>query len=74
MATPENLRLRVALIAKFDQLACRLADGDETAIEEAHDHICGLIVCEDCGTLSLVMKALASVLESFQGEADNLRW
>ena len=70
MATPENLRLRLQLIAKFDQLASRLADGDEAAIEDAHNHIAGLIVCNDMPTLGLVMKALSQVLESFQGEID----
>ena len=74
MATPSNLRLRVQLISKFDQLAIRLEDGDEAAIEEAHSHLAGLILCDDTGTLALVMKALRTVLEDFQGEIDSHGW
>ena len=70
MATPDNLKLRLALIAKFDQLSARLADSDESAIEPAHFHIRGLLECTDCPTLALTMEALARVLESFQGEVD----
>ena len=72
----ENLRLRVQLIAKFDRLAAQLADGDTTAIEEAHSHIAGLMVCQDCGTLSLAMKALAGMLTGMQEELDSekYRW
>lgn len=67
---PRNLKLRVQLIATFDQLSSRLTDGDETAIEEAHSHIAGLVLCDDMPTLALTMKALSSMLESFQGEID----
>jgi hypothetical protein len=74
MATPENLRLRLQLIAKFDQLSARLDAGDETAIDEARDHICGLVICEDTETMSLIMKALSSVLEGFQGQVDANSW
>ena len=70
MPTPETLRLRLRLISKFDQLAARLEAGDETAVEAAHDHICGLVVCDDASTLALVMKALAGVLSDFQDEID----
>jgi hypothetical protein len=74
MATPENLKIRLQLISRLDQLASRLDDGDETAIDEARDHLCGLIVSNDTETLALVMKALASVLEGFQGEVDANSW
>ena len=69
--SPENLRLRIQLIAKFDQLQSRLSNGDESAIEEAHSHICGLIVCRDMPTLSLIMKALGTVLTDMQDELDS---
>jgi hypothetical protein len=62
MPTPENLKLRVQLIAKFDQLRSRLESGDEAAIEEAQNHISGLIVCDDMPTLALAMKCLAGLL------------
>ena len=53
-----------------------MADGDTTAIEEAHSHIAGLMVCQDCGTLSLAMKALAGMLTGMQEELDSekYRW
>ena len=74
LPTPANLKLRLALIAKFDQLSARLENGDESAVEEAHDHIGGLLLSDDTGTLALVMQAFARVLESFQGEVDSESW
>ena len=70
MPEPANLRLRLQLISRFDQLAARLADGDKTAIEPTHDHIRAMLDCRDMPTLSLIMKAMMGVLESFQGEVD----
>ncbi len=70
MPSPANLRLRLQLIAQFDQLAERLADGDQSALAEAHDRIAGLTLCDDCDTLASVFRALARVLEEQQGEID----
>ena len=74
MPKPENLKLRLRLIAKFDSLSARLADGDQTAIESAHLHIGGLLACNDCDTLGLIMKALGRVLEDMQEEIDTNKY
>jgi hypothetical protein len=68
--TSKQLRQRIQLIGTLDQLASRLDDGDETAIEAAHSHIAGFVLCDDMPTLSMAMRALAHVLEEFQAECD----
>jgi hypothetical protein len=71
MPRPESLRLRVALISTFDQLAARLADHDESALLEAVDRLQGIALTADCDVMSQVMKAMARVLEEQQGQIDN---
>jgi len=70
MASKKSLRLRLALIAKFDQLSARLEAGDQSAIEDAHSHLAGLIVSDDTPTLALVIRAFARVLDEQQSEVD----
>ena len=74
MPTSETLRRRLQLIAEFQQLQARLEAGDETAIEPATDILIGVSITKDCGTLALVMKALAETLAGFQGELDREGW
>ena len=70
MPTSESLRLRIRLIAEFEQLAERLAHGNETTVEEAQNRLYGAAMAANVDTLALIMKALATVPSQMQDEID----
>lgn len=70
MPTPANLRLRLKLLSDFDQLVARLEARDDSAIKEAQDRLYGIALTEDPGTLALIFRALARVLEEQQPAID----
>ena len=70
MASPQSLKTRLALMSKFEQLAARLSDGDESAVEDARECLVGIEMAATCSTMAMIFKALVAVLGDMQGEID----
>ena len=73
MPLPESLRLRLQLLHKFEALAARLKDGDESALPEAVDVLQGISLSADCETMAMVFRGLVQTLRNMQPEIDRKR-